>query len=174
MCGTLFDIGNAWECLIVGGLGPFVAIGTAALLRRLGIDDPKVVPLALGPGIVGALLCGFIEWGTRTGGYIGLTGKWAVGVGTITPWWQLAGIAVTVLVSGVPALILCLVFERFGGLRVSEETELLGLDVTQWGVTNFGDDLEGAALARVREQPDAGSAPRGSGLAVADEEGVPA
>lgn len=174
MCGTLFDIGNAWECLIVGGLGPFVAIGTAVLLRRLGIDDPKVVPLALGPGIVGALLCGFIEWGTRTGGYIGLTGKWTVGVGTITPWWQLAGIAVTVLVSGVPALILCLVFERFGGLRVSEETELLGLDVTQWGVTNFGDDLEGAALPRVPGQPNAGSAPLDSGRVVADEEGVPA
>ena len=33
--------------------GP-VSLGTAVLLRKLRIDDPKVVPLALGPGIVGA------------------------------------------------------------------------------------------------------------------------
>jgi len=142
MGGTLFDIGTAWECLLVGGLGPLVALGTSALLRKVRIDDPKVVPLALGPGIVGALLTGFLEWGTRTGGYIGLEGEHAVGVGTITPWWQLAGVVATVLVSGVPALLMCLVFEKFGGLRHPERAELVGLDAHQWGVANFDDDLE--------------------------------
>jgi hypothetical protein len=62
MSGTLFDVGTAWECLLVAALGPLVALGTAALLRKAGIDDPKVVPLALGPGIVGALLTGFLAW----------------------------------------------------------------------------------------------------------------
>lgn len=142
MCGTLFDIGTAWECLLIGALGPLVALGSSVLLRKMHIDDPKVVPLALGPGIVGALLCGFVQWGTRTGGYYGLTGKYAVGVAHITPWWQLAGVVVTMLVSGVPALVLCLIFERFGGLRVSEEAELMGLDGHHWGVSNFDDDLE--------------------------------
>jgi ammonium transporter, Amt family len=85
MGGTLFDIGNAWQCLLVGALGPLVSVGTAALLRKVRIDDPKVVPLALGPGITGALLTGFLEWGTRTGGYIGLEGKYAPGVAEITP-----------------------------------------------------------------------------------------
>jgi ammonium transporter, Amt family len=149
MGGTLFDIGTAWACLLVGALGPLVALGTAALLRKAGIDEPKVVPLALGPGIVGALLTGFLEWGTRTGGYIGLEGKYAVGVAEITPWWQLAGVVTTVLVVGVPALIMCLIFEKLGGLRVSEETELVGLDVDQWGMTNFGDDLRPPVLGEV-------------------------
>jgi Amt family ammonium transporter len=36
---------------------------------------------------------------------------------------------------------MCLLFEKFGGLRVSEETELVGVDVAQWGVSNFDDDL---------------------------------
>jgi Amt family ammonium transporter len=144
MGGTLFDVSTAWICLLVGALGPLVALGTAALLRKVGIDDPKVVPLALGPGILGALLCGFLEWGTPTGGYIGLEGDYAVGVAEITPWWQLAGVVATVLVVGVPALIMCLIFEKFGGLRVSEEAELVGMDVAQWGVTNFGDDLRPA------------------------------
>jgi Amt family ammonium transporter len=161
MGGTLFDIGTAWACLLVGALGPFVALGTAALLRTLGIDDPKVVPLALGPGVVGAVLTGFIEWGTPTGGYIGLEGDYAVGVGTITPWWQLAGVVATMLVAGVPALIMCLVFEKFGGLRVPEQAEVDGLDVTTWGVSNFADDLESA---------DAG--PAGTGAA-RPSDGVP-
>jgi ammonium transporter, Amt family len=142
MCGTMFDIGKPWECVLVGALGPLVALGTATLLRKARIDDPKVVPLALGPGVVGALLTGFLYWGTRTGGYLGLTGKYAVGVAEITPWWQLAGVVTTMLLSGVTALVLCLIFERLGGLRVPEEVEIVGLDQYQWGVSNFDDDLE--------------------------------
>ncbi|SFL00341.1 ammonium transporter [Geodermatophilus ruber] len=142
MGGTLFDISTSWVCLLVGALGPLVSLGTAALLRKARIDDPKVVPLALGPGVVGALLCGFLEWGTRTGGYLGLEGEYAPGVAEITPWWQLAGVVTTMLVSGVPALLMCLVFEKLGGLRRTEQAEIIGLDVDQWGVTNFGDDLE--------------------------------
>ncbi|GAB2983688.1 hypothetical protein LWP59_17655 [Amycolatopsis acidiphila] len=147
MAGTLLDIGNAWECLLVGALGPVVALGTAALLKKARIDDPKVVPLALGPGAIGAVLTGFLKWGTRTGGYLGLDGAHAVGVGEITPWWQLAGVVATMLVAGVPALLLCLVFERFDGLRASEHEELVGLDQTRWGVSNFADDLEAMPVA---------------------------
>jgi ammonia channel protein AmtB len=159
MGGTLFDVGNAWECLLVGALGPLVALGTSALLRKARIDDPKVVPLALGPGIVGALLTGFLEWGTRTGGYIGLEGRYAVGVGEITPWWQLAGVVATMLVSGVPALLMCLLFERFGGLRQPEHAELVGLDAHEWDVSNFDDDLE-PSLGAVRPAEPAMPAPR--------------
>jgi ammonium transporter, Amt family len=164
MCGTLFDVGSAWECVLVGALGPLVALGTAALLRKARIDDPKVVPLALGPGVVGALLTGFLEWGTRTGGYIGLDGKYAVGVGEITPWWQLAGVVATMLVAGVPALVLCLVFEKLGGLRQPEQAELVGLDAHEWGVSNFDDDLEpalGAALATAPVAESVAPAQRG-------------
>lgn len=35
---------------------------------------------------------------------------------------------------------MCLVFERFGGLRISEETEIDGLDAHQWGGSNYADD----------------------------------
>lgn len=140
ICGTLLDIGEPWVCLLLGGCGPLVALGTGALVRRLGIDDPKVVPLALGPGIVGAIATGFIEWGTPTGGYIGLEGDYAVGVAEITPWMQLAGVGATVLVAGLPALVMAFLFERFGGLRVSEEEELAGIDLTEWATANHSDD----------------------------------
>ncbi|NMI01953.1 ammonium transporter [Pseudonocardia acidicola] len=147
ICGTLFDIGNPVKCLLLGLAGPLVGLGTSMLLRRLRIDEPKVVPLALGPGIVGALATGFIEWGTRTGGYPGLDGAYALGHATITPWWQLVGVVATMTTAAIPCFLLCLIFEKTGTLRVSEQTEIVGLDIATWGVSNFGDDLEPPVVA---------------------------
>jgi ammonia channel protein AmtB len=141
MGGTLFDIGTPLQSLGFGAMGPLVALGTAKLLHRLRIDEQKVVPLALGPGVVGAILVGFTHWGTATGGFPGLTGEYAVGHAQITPWWQLAGVVTTMAVSGIPAMITCLVFEKFGALRVSAETELIGLDMAHWNMSCCDDDI---------------------------------
>lgn len=150
MGSTMLDIGTPLEGLLFGALGPFVALATAALMRRLSIDEPKVVPLALGPGIAGALLTGFTHWGAATGGFPGLTGEFALGHAQITPWWQLAGIVVTMAVSGIPALVLCVVLDKMGALRVASHAEFVGLDVAQWNTNCHGDDL-GTALSRSRE-----------------------
>ena len=140
ICGTLFDVGKPWQVLILSMFGPLVALGTTALLRRMRIDEPKVVPLALGPGVVGAIATGFIAWGTKTGGYPGLEGAYALGHAEITPWMQLAGVAVDMAIAGIPCLLICLFFERTSGLRVTEAQELAGLDATFWGVDNYGGD----------------------------------
>lgn len=140
ICGTLFDIGRPLECVVLGAFGPVVSVGTAALVRRLGIDEPKVVPVALGPGIVGAILVGFLHWGTATGGFPDMPAPFALGHAQISPWWQLAGVVVTMVVSGVPALIICLIYERTSGLRVPPETEIVGLDQAYWGAANCNDD----------------------------------
>jgi Amt family ammonium transporter len=142
ICGTLYDVGTPIEVAIVSAFGPLVALGTTKLVRRLGIDEPKVIPLALGPGIVGAIATGFIAWGTKTGGYPGLEGPYALQHAEITPWWQLAGVVAVVLIAAVPCLLMCLAFERFGkGLRVTEAEELAGMDATFWGVSNDEDEL---------------------------------
>ncbi|MCW3008262.1 MAG: ammonium transporter [Solirubrobacterales bacterium] len=140
MCGTLFDVGMPWEVFLVSLAGPPVALGTTVLMRKLRIDEPKVIPLALGPGIAGALVCGFVEWGTKTGGYPGLEGNFALGHATITPWWQLAGVVSTMAIAAIPCLLICLFFEKTSGLRVTEAEELVGLDKTNWDVDNFGLD----------------------------------
>ena len=136
ICSTLFDVGTPWVVLLVSLAGPPVALGTTLLLARWGIDEQKVVPLALGPGIVGALLCGFVEWGTKTGGYPGLHGTYALQHASITPWWQLVGVLTTMAVAGVPCLAMCLAFERRGALRVTEAQEIAGLDATFWHTSN--------------------------------------
>jgi|HubBroStandDraft_6_1064221.scaffolds.fasta_scaffold34487_2 Amt family ammonium transporter len=138
--GTLFDIGLPWQVLVVSLFGPPVALGTARLLRRVRIDDPKVIPLALGPGAVGAIATGFIKWHTKTGGLPGATGKYALGHAAITPWWQLLGVLLTIGLAAIPCLLLCVIFERSSGLRVTEEQEIAGLDETYWDTSNFGDE----------------------------------
>jgi ammonia channel protein AmtB len=139
--GTMFDIGLPWQVLLLSLFGPPIALGTARLLRGLKIDDPKVIPLALGPGIVGAVAAGVIKWHTRTGGFPGAAGKYALRHATITPWWQLLGVLLTIGLAVGPCLLLCLIFERTTGLRVSEEQEIAGLDQTYWDTSNFADEL---------------------------------
>jgi ammonia channel protein AmtB len=159
ICGTLFDVGKPWEVLILSVFGPVVALGTTALLRRLRIDEPKVVPLALGPGIVGAVATGFIAWHTKTGGYPGLEGGYALGHAEITPWMQLAGVAVDVALAGIPCLIICLLFEKTTGLRVTEAEEIAGMDRTYWDVDNYGDEPVAAIGGRPDEAAVLGGVP---------------
>jgi ammonia channel protein AmtB len=156
-CGTMIDVAKPWHIVLLAGFGPLVALGTAKLLVRLRIDEPKVVPLALGPGITGAIVCGFVFWGTKTGGYPGLKGDYALQHAEITPWWQLAGVVAIVALAAIPCLLFCLFYERRGKLRVTEEEEIAGLDQTYWGVSNFGteprEDL--AEAGNGKDQPAA-------------------
>jgi ammonia channel protein AmtB len=125
---------------VLSVFGPPVALGTASLLTRVRIDDQKVIPLALGPGVVGAIATGFIKWHTRTGGLPGATGKYALGHAAITPWWQVFGVLVAVGLAAIPCLLLCVIFERTTGLRVTNRQEVASLDQTYWRVSNFGDE----------------------------------
>jgi ammonia channel protein AmtB len=155
--GTMIDIADPWVILIVALFGAPVAYLTRGLAFRWGIDDAKVVPLGLGCGIVGAIACGFLEWGTKTGGYFGGTGSYALQHAEIKPWWQLIGVLAIVALSGISTLIMALFFERFGGLRVSEEVEIAGFDVSYWGTSN----LVGEPIEHVRPTgPDDIVAPR--------------
>ena len=166
--GTLFDIGLPWQVLVLSLFGPPAALGTALLLRRVRIDDPKVIPLALGPGVVGAIATGFIKWHTRTGGLPGATGKYALGHGAITPWWQLFGVLLTIGLAAIPCLALCVVFERSSGLRVTRDQEIAGLDQTYWRVTNFGEEhLTGLERDDSAIREDEAAASRSSGVASA-------
>jgi ammonia channel protein AmtB len=163
MCGTLFDVGMPWEVLLVSLLGPPVALGTARLVRSWGIDEQKVIPLALGPGVVGALLVGFIEWGTKTGGYPGAKGDYVLQHAEITPWWQLAGIVATMLVAAVPCYLICRAFESRGKLRVTEDEEIVGLDLTFWDTENESVEvLTGAGVGGVGTTAPAGREPIGA------------
>jgi ammonia channel protein AmtB len=152
--GTLLDIGRPWQVLVLALFGAPVALLTAQLLRPLRIDDPKVIPLALGPGIIGAIATGFIKWHTKTGGLPGAAGRYALGHAIVTPWWQLLGVLLTVGLAAIPCLLLCLLFEHTSGLRVSEEEEIRGLDQHYWDTANSRHE----ALVQTAAVPGTGDA----------------
>ncbi|NHN88823.1 ammonium transporter family protein [Acetobacter conturbans] len=133
MTGTIFDVAGSLESLTFGLLGPVLAVLVSRLLVAARIDEPKVAPLAFGPGIAGSLLGGFLHWGTATGGFPDLPAPYALGHAQITPWLQLVGIGTVILLAAVPAYILCRVFEATSGLRISRDCEREGMDATYWG-----------------------------------------
>lgn len=132
LCGALFDVAKPWEIILVSLFGPFITMLGIAVVTRLGIDDPKVVPLALFNGVIGAIATGFIAWHTKTGGFIGLTGKYGFQHAQITPWWQIVGVLAIVALAGIPAFVIAFVFEKTSGLRVSDEGQDAGLDHVSW------------------------------------------
>jgi Amt family ammonium transporter len=131
--GACLDIGKPWQVLIVSFIAPFVVWSTYLVLSRRGIDDKKIVPLALGGGLYGALVAGIVGWGDKTGGFFGLTGTYAPQHATINLGWQAIGVVVIVAISAVSGLVVIVGLEKTIGLRVSEDDEIRGLDAAYWG-----------------------------------------
>jgi Amt family ammonium transporter len=133
LSGTaMFDIGHPWSIGLVALFAPAVALGTARLVTRLGIDDQKIVPLTLGVGIYGAVAAGVVGWNVHTAGYPGAKPGYEVGHATITPWWQLVGVGTTLVIGLVTALITIVSLEKLVGIRVSPRVEATGLDAANW------------------------------------------
>jgi ammonia channel protein AmtB len=133
VCAAGIDIFKPWQTLLVAASGPFVIYFGIRVMQRLRIDETKVVPLALFGGVYAAIIAGFVGWGTKTGGYFGMTGTYAPQHAEITPWTQLLGVGVTLGIALVSGLALILLLEKTIGLRVSEKQELDGLDSAYWG-----------------------------------------
>jgi Amt family ammonium transporter len=121
----------------VGGLSP-LAIGAIAgamcfaaiqLKFRLGYDDSlDVVGVHLVGGIVGSLLLGlFADAAVNPAGADGLF----LGGGLDLLGNQALAVVTTLLYSGVLSLALAFVVQRTVGLRVSEDDEAQGLDLSQ-------------------------------------------
>lgn len=113
----LIDVVKPWQAALTALFAPLVMFGGYKLMIRLRLDDAKVVPLTLGPGIYSALLTAVFATGVKQGGYFGLTGKYGFQHATIGFGHQLLGIVVFLVLGLGSALILTLVVEKTLGLR---------------------------------------------------------
>jgi Amt family ammonium transporter len=136
-----FDVFKPWQMILVAMFAPVVVYGGYKLMAKLRIDEQKVVPLALFGGIYGAIVVGFVSWHTKTGGYFGLTGKYAPGNSEITPGWQIIGVLVIVAAAAISGLVLIFLIEKTIGLRVSEKEEIEGLDTAYWDMPSAEEAL---------------------------------
>lgn len=155
-----FDVLLPWQMLIISLFGPVVVYFGYWVVKKVGIDETKVIGLTLFGGVYSAIVVGFVAWHTRDGGYFGLTGTHGFQHAQITPYWQLVGVGATIaaaVLSGVP---LVFVLEKTVGIRVTEDQEIAGLDETYWPVP-------APIGATSIEGPDAVPPPIGGGVPLA-------
>ena len=124
--------------LAIGAIAGVLCLwGVTGLKKMLGADDSLDVFGVHGVGgITGALLTGVFA-APRFGG----SGIWDYITETALPeysiasqvWIQAQGVLVTIAVSGTVALVAFLIVKYTVGLRVSEEAEREGLDITSHG-----------------------------------------
>jgi Amt family ammonium transporter len=128
--------------LVIGFVAGFACLwGVNGLKKLLGADDSLDVFGVHGVGgIVGALLTGVFN--TQALGGPGLVGDWVTagivsnGIGAQV-WIQLKGVLLTIVWSGVVAFIAFKIADLTIGLRVSEEEEREGLDISSHGETAY-------------------------------------
>ncbi len=128
--------------LVIGTVAGFAGLwGVSQLKKLLGADDSLDVFGVHGVcGIVGALLTGVFN--TQALGGPGLVTDWVTasvgsnGVGAQV-WIQLKAVLLTVVWSGVVSFIAYKIVDMTIGLRVTEEEEREGLDITYHGETAY-------------------------------------
>ena len=139
--------GNVGICggLVIGAVAGFACLwGVHGLKKLLGADDTLDVFGVHGVGgIVGALLTGVFNSPALGGpGYVA---DW-VTVAMVTSadysiaaqvWIQAKAVGVTIVWSGVVSLVAYFIVDKTIGLRVSEEDEREGLDITSHGETAY-------------------------------------
>ncbi|MBL0087079.1 MAG: ammonium transporter [Ideonella sp.] len=128
--------------IVIGFVAGFACLwGVNALKRMLGADDALDVFGVHGVGgIVGALLTGVFN--TQDLGGPGLVTDWVTatvgsnGIGAQV-WIQAKAVGVTLLWSGIVAAAAFKIVDLTIGLRVSEEEEREGLDISSHGETAY-------------------------------------
>jgi Amt family ammonium transporter len=137
-CGNVGLMG----AIVIGFISGFACLwGVHGLKKMLGADDSLDVFGVHGVGgIVGALLTGVFN--TQALGGPGLVTDWVtatVGSNDIGAqvWIQLKGVLITIVWSAVVAAIAFKITDLVVGLRVSEEEEREGLDISSHGETAY-------------------------------------
>ena len=131
--------------LVIGFLGGFAGLwGVTGLKKLLGADDSLDVFGVHGVcGILGALLTGVFN-SPNLGGP-SLVGDWTT-VSMVAAdaysiagqvWIQLKGVLITIVWSGVVSVIAYKIVDLTIGLRVTEEQEREGLDISSHGETAY-------------------------------------
>jgi Amt family ammonium transporter len=128
--------------IVIGFVAGFACLwGVNGLKKMLGADDSLDVFGVHGVGgITGALLTGVFN--TQALGGPGLVTDWVTATVGSNPigdqvWIQLKAVLLTIVWSGVVALAAYKIVDLVIGLRVTEEEEREGLDITAHGETAY-------------------------------------
>ncbi|WP_033294115.1 ammonium transporter [Amycolatopsis jejuensis] len=114
---ALLDVAKPWQAGLTAFFAPLLVVGGYKLMNRWKLDDVKVVPLTLGPGIYSVLMTAVFTSGVKQGGYFGLTGDYAPQHASIGIGHQALGLLVFLVFGLVSALVVVFAVEKTIGLR---------------------------------------------------------
>ena len=116
--------------IVIGFLAGFICVFAIQLKFKIGYDDSlDVIGVHLVGGLLGALLLGFFADATVNPA-VKNEGVF-LGGGFKLLWFQFVASAVTLVFSFTVSFVLAKIIDKVMGLRVSEEDEYEGLDITQ-------------------------------------------
>ena len=151
---------DAWAAVVIGVIAGVIVPPLVVAVERMKIDDPiGAIPVHGLAGIWGTLAIGLFATEARAG----VDGIFYGGSGEQL-WVQFYGIAATVGFTGVACAVLFLAIKYTVGLRVTEEQELRGLDISEHGMFGYPERFIEVPGATPEEIPS-GHAPAPAGAA---------
>jgi ammonium transporter, Amt family len=165
---------DPWAAVVIGLFAGLIVPPLVVAVDKLKVDDPVgAIPVHGMAGIWGTLACGLFATQERATAL-------AVGEGGLLTdgnahqlWVQLYGVAATIGFTFTASLIVFLAIKYTVGLRVSEEEELRGLDISEHGMFGYPErfiDVPGAEPEDLPHVP----APAPAGAVTADAATDPA
>ncbi|WP_044641926.1 ammonium transporter [Risungbinella massiliensis] len=133
---------EAWAAVLIGFIAGAITVASSIWIEKLGVDDPIYAFSVHGvAGIWGTLSTGLFatpELVEKVG--IGQAGLF-YGGGLQQLGVQALGILVTILYVGVATFVLLLAIKKLGGLRVTDEEEEIGLDLSEHGGYGYPEQI---------------------------------
>ena len=156
-----------WAAVVIGVIAGLIVPPLVLFFEKIKIDDPVgALPVHGMAGIWGTLACGLFADEIRTGNLaVGEPGLF-VGGGAHQLWVQFYGVLATIGFTFTLSLIVFLAIKFTVGLRVSEEDELRGLDISEHGMFGYPERFIDVPGAESEDVPPIGP-PASSGTATA-------
>jgi len=139
---------DPWAAVVIGLVAGLIVPPLVVAIDKLRVDDPiGALPVHGIAGIWGTLACGLFTTQERaTALAVGEAGLFTEGNGHQL-WVQFYGVAATVGFTFAASFIVFALIKYTVGLRVSEEQELQGLDISEHGMFGYPErfiDVPGA------------------------------
>ncbi|MSO43878.1 MAG: ammonium transporter [Thermoleophilia bacterium] len=127
---------DPWAAIVIGLVAGLIVPPLVVLVDKLGIDDPiGCLPVHGVAGIWGTLAVGLFATEARIGGLGVGPGLVYGGAGQL--WVQFYGILATIAFTGGASAVVFLLVRNTIGLRVHEDEELAGLDISEHGMYGY-------------------------------------
>jgi Amt family ammonium transporter len=131
---------DPWAAVVIGFVVGILVPALVVLVDKLKIDDPiGCIPVHGVSGVLGTLAVGLFATRDRLDA-LNLSGSEAgifYGGGGHQLWVQVYGVAATIAFTFTASFILFALIKYTVGLRVSEEDEMAGLDISEHGMYGY-------------------------------------